>query len=96
MKKVCMIVGAIVLGLIALGAAIFIIVSATSKKMKCKSKEGSITLMYASKGLRGYTAKNMSFDLDEQQEYAKIIGIENYLDEFEEWFEANTTGTCSR
>ena len=95
MKKVLMIIGAIVLGLIALFVAVFLIVSLTSKKMKCKSDEGSITIMYRKK-INGYTAKNISYDMDKANEYVKEYGIDDYLDAFEEYFEANTSGTCSR
>jgi len=96
MKKTLMIIGGIVVGLVIFGVALFLIVFSTSKKMKCKSKEGNITLMYNKKRLTGYTVKNMSFDLDEQNAIAKVIGVEAYLDEFAEWFKANTSGTCDR
>ena len=96
MKKVLMIIGGIVVGLVVIGLVIFFAVSATSKKMKCKSAEGNITLMYNKKKITGYTAKNITYDMDEQNEIVEEIGIEEYLNEFEAWFEANTTGTCKR
>ena len=94
MKKALMIIGGIVLALIILFIIIFAYTALTSKKLKCKSDEGSITIMYNNKTITGYTAKNMSYDLDGQKEYAEQIGIEAYLDEFSEWFKTNTTGTC--
>lgn len=96
MKKVLIIIGAIVAGLVALGVAIFVIVSLTSSKMKCTSSVGNITLMYNDNEITGYIVTNMSYDLDTQKEYSKLIGVESYLDEFEDWFEDNTDGTCSR
>ena len=65
-----------------------------TKKLVCKSTQGNITLRYTDKEVVGYTAKNMTYDLDEQQEYSREIGIDAYLDEFKEWFENNTDGTC--
>ena len=96
MKKTLMIIGGIVVGIVVIVLVIFLIVSATSKKMKCKSSEGNITLMYNKNKLTGYTAKNIDFDLDGQNEIVEQIGIDDYLDQFEKWFEENTTGTCSR
>ena len=94
MKKVLMIIGGIVVFFVVLGLAIFIGVSATSKKLVCKSSEGNITIMYNKKTLTGYTAKDIKYDLDAQKEYAEEIGIDNYIDEFSDWFSTNTTGSC--
>ena len=92
MKKILMIIG----GLVILGIIVFIIVSLTSDKMVCKSDEGDITIMYTNKGITGYTANGISYDLDGQQDYAEQVGIDAYLDEFATWFSNNTTGSCSR
>ncbi len=92
MKKILMIIG----GVVVLGLAIFVIIAATSNKMVCKSDEGNITIMYNKKGITGYTANGISYDLDGQQDYANQVGIDKYLDEFSDWFSNNTTGTCSR
>lgn len=92
------IIGAVILffvGIIGLVTMLFLNVSNNSNKLICKSKEGNITLMYDETGIIGYTQKGISYDLDSQQEYAKTIGINAYLDEFTEWFENNTTGTCT-
>ena len=96
MKKTLMVIGGIVVGIIVLGVVIFAIVSATSKKMVCKSSEGNITIMYNDKTITGYTASGMSYDLDQQKEYAEQVGVDAYLNEFATWFSNNTTGTCSR
>ena len=96
MKKVLMIIGGIVVGIVAFGIVLFAIVSLTSKKMVCKSKEGNITIMYNKKTLTGYTAKNISYDLSGQKQYAEKIGVDAYLTEFNTWFENNTSGSCSR
>lgn len=96
MKKTLMIIGGIFISFIVLGIIIFVLVSATSKKMVCKSKEGNITIMYNDNNLTGYTASKISYDFDGQKKYAKQIGIEAYLNEFATWFSNNTTGTCSK
>ncbi len=96
MKKVLIIIGGIVLGFVALGCAIFAIVSLSSHKMKCESSAGNITIMYNDEKITGYTATGMSYDLETQGEYAKEVGIENYLTEFNDWFEKHTDGTCKR
>ena len=96
MKKVLMIIGGIVVGITLLLLIIFGVVSYTSKKLKCTSNEANITLMYNDKTITGYTAKNISYDLDNQKIVAEQLGIEEYLDQFEEWFRTNTTGSCQR
>ena len=96
MKKVLMIIGGIVVGILILVGAIFGIVSLTSEKMKCKSSIGNITIMYTGDAITGYTASNISYNLDGQKALAKRVGIKAYLDEFEDWFEENTDGTCKR
>ena len=83
-------------GIVILEVVIFVIVSATSNKIVCKSDEGDITIMYTTKGITGYTANGIYYDLDDQQDYAEQVGTDAYLDEFATWFSNNTTGTCSR
>ena len=96
MKKVLMVIGGIVVGFIVLGIVVFSCVSLTSKKMKCKSNEGNITLMYNKKTITGYTAKGITYDMDGQKQIAEQIGIESYITQFESWFKTNTTGTCTK
>ncbi len=96
MKKILTIIGGIVVALILLGVIIFAVVSMTSKKMTCKSSKGNITIMYNDEKITGYTASGMTYDLDQQQAVAELVGIEAYLDEFEDWFADNTDGTCER
>lgn len=96
MKKALMIIGGIVVGIIVLGIIVFFVISATSKKLVCKSNEGNITIMYNDKTITGYSAKGITYDLDNQKEYAEKIGIDSYLDEFSNFFSTNTTGTCNR
>lgn len=96
MKKVLMIIGGIVLGIVVLGGAIFAIVSLTSHKLKCKSSAGDITIMYNDEKITGYAATGMTFDMDAQNKIAERYGIETYLDEFSDWFAEYTNGTCER
>ena len=96
MKKIIIIVVAIIVGIAALALAIFGIISSKTNKLVCKSKEGNITLMYDEKTIIGYTVVGMDYDLEEQKKIAEKIGIDAYLDAFDLWFRTNTTGTCKR
>ena len=96
MKKVLMIIGGVVLGFVALGVAIFAIVSLTSNKLKCKSSVGDITIMYNDEKITGYTATGMTYDMDAQNKIVEQYGIEKHLDEFSKWYAEHTDGTCER
>ena len=71
MKKFLMIIGGIFLFLVVAFIALFLIISATSKKLVCKSNEGNITIMYNDKTISGYTANGLSYDLDGQKSILK-------------------------
>lgn len=75
---------------------IFGIISDSSNKLECKSNEGNITIMYNEEQILGYVSSDMTYDLDQQKEYAKQVGVDAYLEEFTDWFEKNTTGTCTK
>lgn len=87
--------GIIFLGIIIVVASILLFSSnSSSNKMVCESTKGSITIRYNNYELIGYNSKGMSYDFDEQNEYAKKIGVDKYLEEFNEWFTSNTDGEC--
>lgn len=93
----------IALGIIAViaGAALSVYFIASNliagQKMTCESSIGNITLLHNDKEIKGYTTTGeISYDLDEQQPLSRYKGIDAYLDEFEDWFEYNTNGTCTR
>lgn len=88
------IIGGLVIALIAVVVIIILIVSANTKKMTCKVDDDEITITYNESEITGYTAKNFSYDLDDQKEYAKEIGVDQYLSEFNEWFTTETSGVC--
>ena len=94
MKKILMIIGGIFLFLVVAFIVLYLIISATSKKLVCKSDEGNITIMYNDKTINGYTASGISYDLDGQKKYAEQIGIDEYIEEFSRYFSNNTTGSC--
>lgn len=93
--KILTIIGAVVVGFIILGTVIFSVVSTNSNKLICKSSEGNITIMYNNSTITGYTATQISYNMDQQKTVASRIGIDNYISQFTAWFEQNTTGTCS-
>lgn len=97
MKKVLMIIGGIVLGLIVIGVIIFFLASANSKKLVCESSSGNVTIMYNDDSLTGYsTLGNLTYNYDQQSEYALEVGVDNYIAEFTTWFSTNTDGTCTQ
>ena len=96
MKKILTIIGGIVVGLIVLGILLFVIISITSKKLVCKSSEGNITIMYDNKTITGYTAVGLSYDMNSQREIAEEVGIKEYIEDFIEFFNENTTGSCKK
>ncbi len=83
--------------IIIVGILLFIVINylSASNKLVCKSKEGNITIMYNEKTIVGYTASGITYDLDGQKKIAEQIGISEYLEEFDQWFQKSTTGTCS-
>ena len=95
LMKILAIIGGVVVGFIVLFIVIFSITSASSEKLVCKSDEGNITIMYNEKGITGYTATGMSYDLDAQKEVATEIGMDAYITEFNSWFKSNTSGYCT-
>ena len=96
MKKGLMIFGGIALGVIVLIVAIFLLVSATSDKLICKSEEGNITIMYNDTTITGYTANGITYDFEGQKALAEDMGTETYMEEFMVWFSSNTTGSCEK
>lgn len=52
--------------------------------------------MYNDEKITGYTASGMAYDMDAQNEVVERLGIEKYLNEFSDWFDEHTDGTCNR
>ena len=96
MKKFLIFLGTITLIAIIVFVVLFFVVWSTSEKLVCKSDEGNITIMYNDKTITGYTAHNITYDMDGQKKVAERIGIEEYIEQFKVWFESNTTGTCEK
>lgn len=66
-----------------------------SKELICKSEKGNITIRYNTNGIISYKASDMSYDLNGQKKYAKQVGMDAYVSEFNTWFVTNTAGTCT-
>ncbi len=88
------IIGGIFLICLVFAVVLYFVMASSSKQLVCTSDEGDITIYYSKKGVLDYTADGMEFDLEGQREYSVKVGIDAYLDEFSEWFQNNTTGTC--
>lgn len=66
----------------------------TSNKLKCKSNEGNITLMYNDDTVTYFLTNDIYYDLDNQKAMIEKIGINDYIDNFSNWFTVNTSGKC--
>lgn len=100
LKERCRKQGGVSYAMIALSIGILLILGFINykyslDKLVCTSDKGNITIMYNENGITGYIATRMSYDLDQQQDYAKKIGVDAYIKEFNSWFTSNTTGTCT-
>ncbi|MBR3161435.1 MAG: hypothetical protein IKF19_01735 [Bacilli bacterium] len=94
-KKVLIILGVVVLIGGLLGSLLFFKLFGSTKKYVCKSSMGNITIIYNKKTILGYaTTGGISYDLDGQKKIAEQIGVDYYLDEFNDWFVLTTSGTC--
>ena len=95
MKKKLMIIGGIVLGVLVIVLGIYIYITSTSSRLVCKSSLGNVRLVYNDKELIRYsTTGSISYDYDVQTARVEKVGIESYIEEFTEWFETTTDGTC--
>ncbi|MCD4756266.1 hypothetical protein K8R20_01450 [bacterium] len=96
MKKIIFIVLGIFLVLgVLVGVGAVSLLNNNTNKFVCESDIGGITLMYTETDLVGYTTSGeLSYDLDEQKVLAEELGIEEYLVEFNTWFETETSGSC--
>lgn len=77
MKKFLMVLGGIFFAIVVIAVIIFAAVSLTSKKLKCESELGTITIMYNDKRLTGYTAKGFSYEFDAQKKSLKKLALIN-------------------
>ena len=89
-----LVVGGFFLLIVIIVVVALVLIATNTKSMVCKSNEGNITIMYGKKELIGYTADNITYDLDTQKDIAKKIGVDEYLKQFNDWFTTNTTGSC--
>ncbi|MBE6140737.1 MAG: hypothetical protein E7172_04300 [Firmicutes bacterium] len=94
MKKNYQLIGSIIGIILILITIIYIFIASSRKKLVCNSANGSITIIYNSKGLKDYNSKNINFDFEKQQKVVQDIGIENYIKEYSIWFKINEDGNC--
>ena len=96
MKKILMIIGGVVVVLLVCAGGFIYYQFQTSDQFVCESESGTITLLYDEDSINGYMANGISYDLEAQKAYAKQVGIEVYLKEFNEFFQANMNGNCHK
>ena len=85
-----------VIVLVVAGYFAFAFIDTATKKMVCESNMGTISITYNKTTIVGYKSNKITYNLYEQRTYADEVGIKQYLDEFEQWFQENTQGTCKR
>lgn len=95
-KTLAIIIGVTVVGILVVGLAAYFIMNRNISKMTCKSELGDITIKYNDKTLTGYYASKIKYDFDGQKSIADEIGVEAYLQEFNNWFADKAGGTCQR
>ncbi len=65
-----------------------------TKHLVCTSSEGKITLNYNDDEIIDYTADKITYNQESQQKLFEKYGAESYMEQFNTWFEKNTSGTC--
>ena len=94
-KSIILIIIVAIVAFAAFFMIIFSLITSNTEKLICKSDKGNITIMYKNNEIIGYKAYNMTYDLDNQKEYAKSVGIDSYIKEFNTWFSNTTSGSCT-
>jgi len=89
----------IIIGILAFVAVavflVFYFLDKNSSKLVCESNIGNITIYYNENEITGYkTSGSITYDLSGQQEVARQIGVDLYMQQFDNWFRTNTTGSC--
>lgn len=89
----------IIIGILALVAVavflVFYFLDKNSNKLVCESNIGNITIYYNENEITGYKASgSITYDLSGQQEVARQLGVDLYMQQFDNWFKTNTTGSC--
>lgn len=96
-RQIASLVSYAVLAIAIIFVLFFVASTNATKKMTCEAPGVNIVISYDDQGITGYSAYGMSYDLSGQREYSSKVGLEPYLLEFEEWFQANTEGgVCHR
>ena len=95
-KHTALIVILIIVALVAIvGVLLFVFVFNQKDKLECKSSSGSITISFSKDDIIGYvTTGKLTYDLDKGKSAFKQLGKEEYIKQFNTWFETNTDGSC--
>lgn len=80
--------------LIIVSVILFLGLSNKHKKLVCKASEGEVTIIYNKNRIIDYKAKGINYDLETQKEFAKEVGIKEYIKLYKTFFQSNTSGTC--
>lgn len=99
-KRVVFSIVGFVIAIIVIVSSVLLYTSLTSKEMICKSSYGNFTLRYKGSKITGYTSsgtfgEQIDFDINEQNNNVKEMGIDEYLRTFSWAFIYATDGTCT-
>lgn len=89
-------------GIVILSVVVMVVVisingigNSNAKQLVCKSNNSNITLTYDNNSIIGYTLNGYSFDLLLEQNRFTQLGMDKYIEDFANTFNANTFGTCT-
>lgn len=95
MKKTFNIIGIALIAVIMVFGIILFVRNISTDRIVCKSSSGNITIYYDDDSLLRYTTTGkIYYNFENQKAYASKIGIESYIDQFDDWFVNNTKGSC--
>lgn len=89
-------IGGTIVAIIVCVGGIILYQYKTSKHFVWEAEIGNITLLYDDNTINGYFTSGISYDLVLQQSYAEQIGVEEYLKDFETFFQTNMNGSCHK
>jgi len=76
-------------------ASMLLLSGCSNKRLACQSSDLHVTVKYNNKTVLDYvTDAEYHFDLEALQHIAEEVGIEQLIQDYQNWFETTTDGTC--
>ena len=67
---------------------------ANDNKLICTSETAKITIYYNATTLTHQESEKMSYNFEDQKSYAELVGVNQYISEFQNMFKNNFNGEC--